>query len=61
MYLEKEKRRALDRLHTLETDNASLCVLINRIRDMGVWDINGLEFAPRTYDSIFGLYPNLPG
>ncbi|CAG7723589.1 unnamed protein product [Allacma fusca] len=61
VYLEKEKRRALDRLHTLENDNSSILALINRIRDMGVWDVNGLNFCPRTYDTIFGLYPNLPG
>lgn len=59
--LRNECKRVKDRMNFLLKDNESLITLVCRIRDMGVWDVNGLELHRSSFDQIFGLYPNLVG
>jgi len=59
--LRADFKKVRERCRILEKDNDNLVTLIMRIRDMGVWDTAGLQLWRRTYEQIFGLYPNLPG
>lgn len=59
--LRNECKRVKSRMNYLLKDNESLTTLVCRIRDMGVWDLSGLELQRSSFDQIFGLYPNLIG
>ncbi|CAL8097282.1 unnamed protein product [Orchesella dallaii] len=59
--LKSECRRIRERMNSLLKDNESLVTLMCRIRDMGVWDVSGLELQRSSFDQIFGLYPSLVG
>ncbi|XP_021965155.1 uncharacterized protein LOC110860430 isoform X3 [Folsomia candida] len=59
--IKTEYKRIRGRVNQLEKDNDSLVSLVTRIRDMGIWDVGGLEFHKRTFSQIFELYPHLPG
>jgi hypothetical protein len=61
LVLDQKRKNVQEKLNALEQDHTSLITLMTRIRDWGVWDINGLTLNPRTYYQIFGLYPGLPG
>ena len=59
--LERKRKTLQEKLDALESDHSSLVTLMTRIRDWGVWDLNGLDLNSKTYYQLFGLYPSLPG
>jgi len=59
--MQNKRKKIEETLDIVKNDNESLCRLILRVRDMGMWDLEDLTFRKETYNQIFGLYPHLPG